>query len=251
MTTALPALAFVDWGVGGFGVVRELFAHAPRASYTYLSDSGFLPYGKVPRGALAARVGAVLHYLAARGVERVVVACNAASTALPDVSAPPGLSVVDVIGAGVALVRAAKVARVGLVGGRRTVLSRAHATALARHRIDVRARIAQPLSAFVEAGQLDGAEVRAAVHAAASPLRALPAVLLACTHYPALMPHFRATLPGVRLLDPAALAVREALRGAPPREGPAVVLTTGDAAATARSARLAFGVRVRPRTIDL
>ena len=251
---SLPSLAFLDWGIGGFGVVRELVAARADASYTYLSDSGFFPYGTVPRRALASRLEAVLSFLAARGVRRVVVACNAASTALPDATIPSGLVVTDVIGAGTRLVRASRVATVGLVGGRRTVRARAHANVLRSHGITVVARIAQPLSAFVEAGELTSPRVREAVAKIVAPLRGLPALLLACTHYPALLPLFREALPHTKLLDPAALTLREALGGSRPEAGHVVVMTTGDTIATRRGAKLAFGLavpRVTPIALDL
>lgn len=252
MKAALPELAFLDWGIGGFGVVRELALRHPGASYTYLSDSGFVPYGKVPAAALAARIEAVLGFLAARGVARVVVACNAASTALGAVRAPPSLVVSDVIGAGVEVVCTAKVREVGLVGGQRTVRSRAHATRLREHGVGVVARIAQPLSAFVERGDLGSPEVVTTVARVVAPLRGLPALLLACTHYPALAPVFRASLPGTKLLDPARLALRHALGRHAPAAGPVVVLTTGDAEATRRGAERAFGLRVpRVATVPL
>jgi len=241
---ALPPLAFLDWGVGGFGVVRELLVREPHASYTYLSDSGFLPYGKASRGALAARLGEVLGFLSARGVRRVVVACNAASTALPAVGVPAGLTVTDVIGAGVQVVLRAKVSRVGLVGGVRTVRSRAHAARLRAHGVTVVARVAQPLSALVEAGELASPRVAGEVARVVAPLRGLEALLLACTHYPALLPVFRAALPGTRLLDPASLVLREALGRSAPQRGRAVIVTTGDPVATRAGAKAAFGLEV-------
>ena len=48
-------------------------------------------------------------------------------------------------------------------------------------------RIAQPLSALVEMGQLRGAHVEAAIRRVLAPIPKHVPVLLACTHYPALM----------------------------------------------------------------
>jgi glutamate racemase len=250
-----PKLLVLDWGIGGFGVVRELRRKSPKASLVYFSDSGFLPYGKVPSATLARRLEHVVRWFFERGVRRVVVACNAASTVVPLLTLPKGLVVHDVITPGVALVRAAKVDHVGLVGGARTVRSGAHRRKLSEWGIEVTARVAQPLSALVEAGELDTPRVAAEMARIVKPLAKLPALLLACTHYPALLPLFRAALPKTRLLDPAERLVRDLLRSTKPEQDERlVVLTTGRPEATRASARLAFGVdlpRVERVGLDL
>lgn len=239
----------LDWGIGGFGVVKELRRRAPSLSLVYCSDAGFTPYGKVPARALAQRVEQVLRHFARHGVRWAVVACNAASTAVPALSLPPGVSVVDVITPGVALVRAAGVSSVGLVGGVRTVRAGAHRAQLAPFGIKVRARVAQPLSALIEAGELDTPRVIEETARIVAPLANEPALLLACTHYPAIAPVFQRLLPGVRLLDPAEGAAARLLSSIDARgDGSLRTFTTGDPAATARAARLAFGVESGPVT---
>lgn len=248
----VPELLVMDWGIGGLGVVRELLRQRPRAALTYFSDSGFLPYGKVPAPQLARRLERVLESFYERGVRRVVIACNAASTVVPRLrlsGASRGLLVHDVIGPGVALVRAARVRSVGLIGGARTVRSGAHRIALAKSHIAVVSRVAQPLSAFVEAGDLSSDRVLHEVTRVVAPLAHLPAILLACTHYPALLPIFRRVLPRMRFLDPATQAVEELLTAGEPvvsSEARLTVLTTGDRDAMRATARQAFGLEVSP-----
>ena len=89
-------------------------------------------------------------------------------------------------------------------------------------------RVAQPLSARVEAGDLDSPHVRAEVERIVHPLRRADAVLPRCTHYPALMPLFRAELPGVTLLDPAQSLAAWVSRSWPMPSGRSRWLTTGD-----------------------
>jgi glutamate racemase len=233
----------LDWGIGGFGVVRLLAERAPGLSLCYFSDAGFTPYGKVPAARLAARLNAVLSHFAARGVRHAVIACNAASTAVPGLSLPAEMKITEVIGPGVALVREEKCAAVGLVGGVRTVRAGAHRARLRPLGVRVVSRVAQPLSALIEAGELRSPRVVAEVARIVAPLKKLPALLLACTHYPAISEVFAEALPGVKLLDPAERAVEEVLRvvsndGA----GRLQVFTSGDAEATQGAARLAFGV---------
>lgn len=244
-----PSLLVLDWGVGGFGVVHRLRASSPGLSLSYFSDAGFTPYGKVPAPALALRLEEVLAHFAAEGARHVVVACNAASTVVPALSLPRGLTVTDMISPGVELVRAAQISELGLVGGVRTVRSGVHRARLRAFGVRVRSRVAQPLSALIEAGDLGSDHLRAEVRRIVAPLAHLPALLLACTHYPAIAEVFRAALPGVALLDPAEPAARRALAAVPADgEGALRVFTSGDPEATRRAARLAFGVETGPVT---
>jgi glutamate racemase len=253
-----PEALVVDWGIGGFGVLREIVRLRPETSLTYLSDSGSVPYGKLPTKELGARLTRIFAWAKARGLSLVVVACNAASSALHLAKVPVGLTVVDVIDAGVELVRESGVASVGLVGGRGTLRTGAHRKRLAG--VYVRARVAQPLSALVEAGELDTPRVHREVQAIVSPLRSLDTVLLACTHYPALLPVFREVLPHATFLDPATRVAERVVASLPKRRGASrssptlEVLTTGDASATRKAAARAFGVetgRVVKLPLDL
>ena len=89
-----------------------------------------------------------------------------------------------------------------------------------------------------------------------APLRAVDLLILACTHYPALRGVFAQRAPKAEILDPAAELLAWAVdawqldsvtwAGEPDR-----VLTTGDTDATARAARLAFGMALDPAPISL
>jgi glutamate racemase len=57
-------LAVVDWGIGGLSFWCRFAAAHPHVPVVYFSDSGFTPYGKVPRRTLARRVDRVLAHLA-------------------------------------------------------------------------------------------------------------------------------------------------------------------------------------------
>ncbi len=241
-------IGVLDWGIGGFGVVREILRRAPGQPILYFSDAGTTPYGLVPAPALAARVANAAAWFMSRGVARLVIACNAASSVVPRAPFPDGMTVQGVIVPGVELVRAAGLERIGLVGGRRTVRSGLHRRLLAPSGVQVHARVAQPLSAFIEAGDHGSRELRATLEAIVAPLRDEPAVLLACTHYPAIADRFREVLPRAALLDPAP-SVAEALVGARVRSGAVDAsridaTTSGDPRAMVRAAAAAFGVEI-------
>lgn len=249
-------LGIVDWGIGGLGVLAALDRRLPGLPVVYASDTGFTPYGLVPTAVLAARLRTLVGELAQRGCTDVVLACNAASTVVDRLGDAP-VPVEGIIGHGIASVPDALAGTIGVVAGRRTIASGAYRRALARPGRRVVSRVAQPLSAHIEAGRVGTPAFDADLRRIVAPLRGATAVLLACTHYPAAADHFAAALPGTELLDPAEHAASSiAVRLAPLLPGPAraggrarpatdaerVVLTTGDRAAMRRSARLAWGI---------
>ncbi|MCU1370534.1 MAG: hypothetical protein JWO77_1728 [Ilumatobacteraceae bacterium] len=239
---AAARLGIVDWGIGGLGLLGHLDAAVPGLDVVYWSDTGFAPYGLVPTAALAARLGSVVGELADRGCTEVVLACNAASTVVDRLRSAP-VPVAGIIASGIAGVPDDLGGIVGVVGGRRTIRGGAYRRALTRPGRRVVSRVAQPLSAHIEAGRMGTDAFAEDLHRIVAPLRGADAVVLACTHYPAAEGAFAAELPGTRLLDPAAqMAAELAARVGPgPGAGERVVLTTGDPALMRTSAAAAWG----------
>lgn len=229
-------LGVLDWGVGGLFSVQQARLQAPTCDLVYLSDAGNTPYGKQSRRQLAASVERGIQRLADLGARQVLVACHSGSTALPDLTpAVPTRGVIapETVPAG----------SLGLIGGRRTVRSGAWRRALAR---PVLQRVAQPLSAHVEAGTTDSLACRADLDRILGPLKRVDVLVLACTHYTALAAAIQARCPRATLVDPAL----ERVRGLSTAPGGArlEVWTTGDPAAMRRTAE-GLGIEVDPRPV--
>ncbi|HZL19032.1 MAG TPA: aspartate/glutamate racemase family protein [Polyangia bacterium] len=263
-------IAILDWGIGGMGFFKLLRARHPEAPVIYFSDTGAQPYGKLPTSALLRRVHQVAATLRELGAHRLVIACNAASTVLPRLGVPGTsgvlstavgtIEVAGIIDHAVRLVRRTDprgVQSVGVIGGRRTIRSGIYQRALGGGRRIVIQRIAQPLSARVEAGELASPRLERELAEILRPLAKVDALVLACTHYAALAARFTAHLPHARLIDPApALADWVAarwLRPTAPTPVPTVAsrprvanlfLTTGDPRAMRTAAFRAFNVRI-------
>ncbi len=240
----------MDWGTGGLTVYREIKRLDPKRSIVYFSDSGVEPYGKMRQRDLEARVAKVCEYFAQQGIREFVIACNAASTAAPQIRKrfdSTGFHIVDVISAGIRTVQGTSFRRVGVIGGRRTILSRIYQRALTSSRRRVEGHIAQPLSALIERGELDSSAMHETLRNILRPMRHVDAILLACTHYPAIRELIQSFVPGTELLDPSLTTARELLahNRSLRSNGPAdIFLTTGDPRQSARVARIAFGVKV-------
>jgi glutamate racemase len=201
-------IGILDWGIGGVDFYARLRRAHPGVPVTYWSDAGATPYGKQSQSSLAARVEAVALELRRRGVTHLVVACNAASTVLdhPRLRAleRSGLPMTGVIEPAITAALADPAREFGVVGGQRTIASQVYRRGLAIGGRKVHQRVAQPLSALVERGEVDGPEVRAEVARIFAPLSRVEALVLACTHYTALLPPIRALLPAARIIDPTA-----------------------------------------------
>jgi glutamate racemase len=75
------AILVFDSGLGGLTVFREVAKARPDASYVYVADDAFFPYGSHGEDKLVARVTALMgELIAAHRPDLIVIACNTAST---------------------------------------------------------------------------------------------------------------------------------------------------------------------------
>lgn len=237
-------LAIIDWGIGGVSIYKLIREKVGDVPTTYVSDTGVTPYGKMSRRELVARLDVVIEFLKSRGVTHIVIGCNAASTAIPFLK-NHGLSLEGVIEPAVAMTAKLKPAKLGLIGGRRTVVSGVYRRALAELGIDVRQRIAQPLSGLIENGDISSKTLQTQAKQILTPIKNSSHILLACTHYPAIvnvLRHYVSTR--TRFIDPASEMVKIVERWNLVNLGDDEFLTSGDVAAMKRAAKTAFGVKI-------
>ena len=250
---ANSCLGIVDWGIGGLGLVRALEDAAPGLPVLYWSDAGATPYGRMRVGELAGRLSAVVDALAERGATEVVLACNAASTVVGKLGAS-AIPVEGIIEYGLASVPEELTGQVGVVGGRRTIAAGHYRRGLARRGRVVLSRVAQPLSAHIEAGRTGSPEFRSDLVKILAPLRRVDALVLACTHYPAARRWFAAALPHAQLIDPterlaAAIAERHPHTRTGAKVGTREFFTTGDPKSMQRGAARAWGTTLTAKPI--
>lgn len=240
-----PCLGIVDWGIGGIGLLNALDRLAPGLPVLYWSDAGATPYGRMGVDELTDRLLTVVTALAERGTTEVVLACNAASTVVGRLGAA-AVPVEGIIGHGVASVSDDITGPIGVVGGRRTIAAGHYRRALARPGRVVLSRVAQPLSAHIEAGRTGSPQFRADLAKIVAPLQRVEVLVLACTHYPAANPWFAAALPHAVLIDPSermatAIAARHPRAQISTGLSARVFLTTGDPKAMRLGAARAWG----------
>ena len=223
-----PKILVFDSGLGGLTVLAGVMRLRPDAACLYVADDAVFPYGRLAEIVLVARVDAVLDPLIARHrPDIVVIACHTASTlVLPGLRARwPYLPFVGTVPA---IKPGAQASRSGMVSVLATpgTVARDYTQNLIREfasHCAVKLVGAIGLAGLAEDFMRDGAVNEAAILAEIAPAfvdaggRRTDVVVLACTHYPLLLPLLERLAPWpVQWVDPAPAIARRAdqvLRG--------------------------------------
>ena len=240
----MKRLAIIDWGIGGVSIYKLVKEQLGDIPVTYFSDTGVTPYGKMSRSELVSRLNSVIAFLRSRGVTHIVIGCNAASTAIPFLT-HHGITVEGVIDSAVETTAKLNPTRLGLIGGRRTVISGVYRRAFAAKEIEVKQRVAQPLSGLIESGDTRSSTVHDCTKRILAPIRNCSHILLACTHYPAILPILQRHVSSETVfIDPAADLVKKIACWKLNGVGDDLFLTSGDTRAMKTAAKSAFGVEI-------
>jgi glutamate racemase len=200
-----------DSGLGGLTVLKALMIAFPYEDFIYLGDTARIPYGSKSSTTIARYTEKNIRFLQSRNVKAVVVACNSASSVLPQVQTDA--LVYNVIEPG-ALVAATMTEnkRIGVIATRATVLQKAYVQAL--EKIDREFQVYQQacplLVPLVEEGWEEDPLTNLVVYRYLTPLISvqIDTLILGCTHYPVLTGAIRKAVGnGVRLVDSATAIV--------------------------------------------
>jgi glutamate racemase len=203
-------LGFFDSGVGGLTVVRAVQELLPAEDILYLGDTARLPYGSKSPETIRQFADEDVRFLIQRGVKAIVVACNTATAhALPSLHEKYRIPILGVIEPGVEAALACPDAqRIGIIATRGTIRSHAYQHALALRKTGLLIHgIATPLLVpLIEENWIDHPATRQVLKTYLDPLveKGIDTLMLACTHYPLLIPILKELLPPeVRLVDSA------------------------------------------------
>jgi glutamate racemase len=214
------AIGIFDSGMGGLTVMAALVQRLPQEQFLYLGDTARLPYGTKSADTVRRYALQAAHALTARGVKLVVIACNTASVSLPALQeALSPLPVIGVIEPGAeAALKAAPDGPIAVIATEGTVKGGAYVRAI--HALSSAPVAQQACPLFVpmaEEGLTEGPIAEAVAHRYLDPLMArLPkpkALVLGCTHFPALKKVIAEVVgPAVILVDSAATAAEAVAR---------------------------------------
>jgi glutamate racemase len=200
-------------------VLRAIRQQMPREPIVYLGDQGHVPYGPRPLLQVRGFSEAIARFLLRKGAKLVVVACNTASAAALAYLRQT-FTALSFVGMEPAVKPAAETTTTGVVGVLATPATfqgKLYSSVVERFGAGVTLlRSTCPgLVEQIEAGDLDGPTTRAILVEALNPMlkRNADTVVLACTHYPFVIPLIQGIVgPNVRVIDPAPAIARQTLR---------------------------------------
>lgn len=214
-----PRVLVFDSGVGGLSVLREIRAARPDADLTYVADDAGFPYGDWEATALTARIVELAgRLIAEHAPDLFVVACNTAATlVLPSLRhghTVPFVGTVPAIKPAAASTKSGMISVLATPGTVERDYTHALIDTYASH-VDVTlvgsTRLARLAERFMAGETIADSDVLAEIRPCFKRKhgRRTDKVVLACTHYPFLVDHFRRLAPWeVDWIDPAPAVAR-------------------------------------------
>ncbi|MCS7231625.1 MAG: glutamate racemase [Elusimicrobiota bacterium] len=197
-----------DSGVGGLTVVKEIMNLLPKENIVYLGDTARVPYGNKSKETIIKYSIENTKFLLKHNIKLLVVACNTSSSyAIPSLKKMfKNLKIVDVVSTGAkAAVNSTKNNRIGVIGTKATIRSRAYEKKIKKYlkKAKIYAQATPLFVPLIEEGWIDkvyyeGKEyIRSINHENIirqvsveylAPLKEknIDVLILGCTHYPAI-----------------------------------------------------------------
>ena len=238
------AIGVFDSGIGGLSVLHHIREQLPHEDLIYFADQGHVPYGSRSAVEIQAFAGAITRFLLDRGAKAIVVACNTASAAALTFMRD-SIPEVTIVGMEPAVKPAAghtKTGKIGVLATPGTFDSARYAGLLVQYagEIPVFEDPCKGLVELIEQGQFKGQEVERILHEATGPMltAGIDTLVLACTHYPFVLPVIRRIVgPEIAIIDPAPAVARQTwkvlqrdlLLTSNKKTGQVRIITTGDA----------------------
>ena len=208
-------IGFLDSGVGGLTVVRELMRQLPHEEVVYIGDSARAPYGPRPADQIRDYTWEMVRFLLTKNVKMIVLACNTATAVVwEEVKEALDIPVLGVILPGAsAAIKATKSKRIGVIGTPMTVASdiyRKKIQSLSPEMV-VESLACPKFVPLVESNELQSSVTKKVVYETLKPLAGkVDTLVLGCTHYPLLRPIIQNVMgPEVQLIDSGAECVRD------------------------------------------
>jgi glutamate racemase len=200
-------IGIFDSGLGGLTAYRELRLRRPDLDILYYADTAHIPYGNRSREEILRYAQRALAHLVSLGADSVLVACGTVSSvALSTLQEHSPIPLFGVIVPTAHLAyHLSQSKHIGILATRATIASHAFETALSACGHTCTYAVPCPLLvSLVEEGFVSPREplAREAVAYYLTPLMGtqVDALILGCTHFSHLAPHFARLLPRVALI---------------------------------------------------
>jgi glutamate racemase len=198
-----------DSGIGGLTVVSELLKLMPAERIIYFGDTARTPYGSRPPAEILSFMLQILQFFKQQQVKLAVVACNTMTAVGLDTARKHTHFPLVGMNTGIrAALKASVKNKIGVIATQATIASGNHGKRIKslRPTATLYPQACPKFVPFIEAGELTGPKVEAAVCEYLQPLQEaeVDTLILGCTHYPLISDLIRHVMgPTVSLIDPA------------------------------------------------
>lgn len=208
-------IGFLDSGVGGLTVARELMRQLPHEEIVYIGDSARAPYGPRPAEQIREFTWQLVNFLLTKNVKMIVFACNTATAvAWEEVKEALDIPVLGVILPGAsAAIKGTQSGKIGVLGTPMTIQSDIY-----RQKIQALSpgtqveNLACPkFVPLVESNNYQSSLAKKVVYETLRHMAGkVDTLVLGCTHYPLLRPIIQNVMgKGVKLIDSGAECARD------------------------------------------
>ena len=219
---AARPIGVFDSGIGGLTVVAALRELLPSESIFYIGDTARVPYGGKSQATIERYSVELAGLLLAERAKCIVVACNTASAlGVPQLKLDLRVPVTGVIEPGAqAAVKATRSGKIGVIGTRATVNSRAYERAIEEldSELEVFTEACPLFVPLIEEGWIEDSVTDSVIARYLEKMlrHDVDTLVLGCTHYPLLRAAIQRFVgPKITLVDSAqntALAVQKLLK---------------------------------------
>ncbi len=206
---SVKSIGVFDSGVGGLTVAASIKKILPNEQIIYLGDLLHLPYGSKSEEAILEFTKAAVDFLINQDLKILVIACNTStSVALDYIRELVDIPVIGVIRPGAErAVKMTKNKRVGVIGTRRTIESKAYKREIQSidESIIVFQKATPLLVPLIEEGWKDHPVMIEVLSEYLKDFKDnnIDTIVLGCTHYPLIRDKVKKLMPGVEVVDSA------------------------------------------------
>jgi len=209
-------IGVIDSGVGGLTVATQIIRQLPKEEIYYVGDTARYPYGSRTYEEIRSFTLEMTNYLMDQNIKLLVIACNTAtSVVLSELREKLSIPVIGVVHPGArAAIKLTQNDRIGVIGTKTTINSRAYHHALHRinSTVEVLSLACPEFAGIVENGVYNKQETIGIVKETLSPLFGtnIDTLILGCTHYPLLSPIIQEVMgPKIQLISSGDETARE------------------------------------------
>ena len=203
-------VGFLDSGLGGLSVVKEVKKLLPRENIEYFADNQRQPYGEKSQPELIKYTSQIINFLLKKKIKACVIACNTATAAsLKQAKENFFIPIIGVIKPAVQdAIKKTSNKRIGVIATEFTTKNEAYPQEIKRiaPEIKVFSNFCPKFVSIVEAGKFTVPETYKVAREYLKPLKKaqIDTLILGCTHYSFLKKViFKIMGPEVILIDPA------------------------------------------------